>query len=328
MRPVLSYIIVTRNKLQFLKHVLNRLIFNCQSDEEIIVIDGASNDGTTEFLNEVYSQGLIHKFISEPDISEGHAFNKGMLLAEGELIKVMTDDDVFDFDIIKKCKSFMIQNLDIHYMNSFTIAYDIKNEKMIPHSIDSEAFFNWLNLNKRPYHLCGLGLMIRKSSLPLLGLFKVDTKLPDLEYSLRITSLPVNAAWCSGIVAIQLLNSRSISRTLRTSKWQFEMKRYIDYYQWEVSKAEWNFANNTVSYRIKNIINKIKRLIDLLKNGEIEKILKSVCKSKSEQSEKFENELITIDVFQNMTKKIEELNISTGGKIYYKIKNQKFEVEY
>ena len=42
------------------------------------------------------------KFVSEEDISEGHAVNKGVLLASGKYIKLLTDDDYFYREAIEK----------------------------------------------------------------------------------------------------------------------------------------------------------------------------------------------------------------------------------
>jgi len=328
MQPILSYIIVTKNKLPFFRKALYHLIDNCKIDEEIIIIDGASNDGTVDFLKVLKKNGLISNFISEPDLSEGHAFNKGMLLAKGIFIKVMTDDDVFDFKIIEKCKTFMMNNNSIHFINSLITAYDMKNDKLIPHQSDSDAFLRWYNENKKPYSVCGLGLMIRKNSLSLLGLLKVDTKLPDLEYSLRISSLPVNAAWCTGIIAIQLLNTCSISRTISTDIWQYETKKFINFYNWTVSKEEWRYANNTFLFKVKSFKEKLSKLIRLSIQKDFAGIKKRIFRSKTNKIPKIENEQFTTEVFDKMAKKIKELNTITECKIYYKINDQKFEVDY
>ncbi|MDA7656764.1 glycosyltransferase family 2 protein [bacterium] len=106
----LSYIVTTRNKLPFLTHGLNRLIQNLQSDEEVIVVDAGSTDNTIDFLRNLYKEGKIHQFISESDHGEGHGYNKGILLANGILIKVITDDDFFNFEAIQECKNIMLDN--------------------------------------------------------------------------------------------------------------------------------------------------------------------------------------------------------------------------
>ncbi len=57
----LSYIIATRNRLPFLKITLGKLINELQQDEEIVVVDGNSSDGTKEYLKELFKEGKIHQ---------------------------------------------------------------------------------------------------------------------------------------------------------------------------------------------------------------------------------------------------------------------------
>ena len=104
----LSYLITTRNKLPYLKEALGRLIKNAGEDEEIVVADGSSTDGTKEYLSQLYQNGKIHKFISEPDQNEAHGFNKCFVMARGELLKVVSDDDVFYYPAIRECKKFCL----------------------------------------------------------------------------------------------------------------------------------------------------------------------------------------------------------------------------
>ena len=46
----LTYIVSTRNRLPFLKITLEKLISELRQDEEIVVVDGNSNDGSKEYL--------------------------------------------------------------------------------------------------------------------------------------------------------------------------------------------------------------------------------------------------------------------------------------
>ena len=80
----MSYIYVTKNKFAFVQITLQELIKNKKNDDEIIVVDGNSNDGTVFYLQELKKSGLIDVLISEDDINEAHAWNKGILLAKGE----------------------------------------------------------------------------------------------------------------------------------------------------------------------------------------------------------------------------------------------------
>ena len=82
----LSYVITTFNKLPYLKEVMRLLLQNVQPDEEIVIVDGASTDGTKEYLQNLYNEGLIQQLISEKDLGEAHGFNKALLLAKGDLV--------------------------------------------------------------------------------------------------------------------------------------------------------------------------------------------------------------------------------------------------
>ena len=83
----LSFIIATCNRLSFLKITLQKLIDELQPDEEIVVVDGNSTDGSKEYLQQLFNEGKIHQFISEPDKNQAHAWNKAMLMAQGIVIK-------------------------------------------------------------------------------------------------------------------------------------------------------------------------------------------------------------------------------------------------
>ena len=95
--PGLSYVVTTRNKLPFLEVMLPRLLEALRDDEEVVIVDGASDDGTSSYLASVAAVNHQVTVISEPDVGEAHALNKGLLLARGAIIKVMSDDDVFSF---------------------------------------------------------------------------------------------------------------------------------------------------------------------------------------------------------------------------------------
>lgn len=59
---------------------------------EHLVIDGASQDGTVEQLEQYARQGVI-RFISEPDTGIYDAMNKGIRLARGKYIAFLNSDD-------------------------------------------------------------------------------------------------------------------------------------------------------------------------------------------------------------------------------------------
>jgi glycosyltransferase involved in cell wall biosynthesis len=226
----LSYIITTRNKLAFLRESLSRLAKNIASDEEIIVVDGASNDGTGEYLRGALERGEIHQLISEPDAGEAHGFNKGVLRARGELIKLITDDDVFYFPSINLAKKYMLTNDDVDILFSDGLFLSRENGCLkVFHWAGLYRFHEWRTTG-RPFHYNGLGIMLRRASLPLLGLFHPCAIIIDIEYSLRVSSLKARIAWMTSTNYVHVLRPQSNSVTLK-KRYDDELERLYQFYR-------------------------------------------------------------------------------------------------
>ena len=91
----LTYLVNTFNKLPFLRCSMRQLLGNVQPGEEVVVIDGNSTDGSREYLEELADVGAITTYISKPDHGEAEGWNRGLLAARGDLIKLISDDDSF-----------------------------------------------------------------------------------------------------------------------------------------------------------------------------------------------------------------------------------------
>ncbi len=208
--PKLTFLLSTYNKVTYLRQVLERLIPNCIHGDEIIVIDGGSNDGTVKYLGELLNQGLITAFISESDYGEAHGFNKGILMARGELIKFISDDDAFYWSGINLCRDFMLDNPHIDILSSDGGFFDWRHRNLIQASVYKNNYLNY-KFHGKPFNFCGLGLFIRRTSIPLLGLFDTNFMRVDAEYSLRVTSGKAQLAWCSNPLWLRILNPSSNS---------------------------------------------------------------------------------------------------------------------
>ena len=213
----LSYVLTSYNKLHYLQLTLPLLMGACQPDEEIIVIDGGSTDGSREYLSKLHQQGAIHQYRSESDHGEAHGTNKAIIMARGTLIKIVTDDDVFSFGRIRKVKDWMLNHPEIDlvaanggYLNAMA---DGRFTVLANHQ--DMAFKEWLKSHK-PFLFSGLSIMLRRHSIPLLGLFDSAYLIIDYEYSLRVTSGPAKLAWYMGSLFVNIINPSSNS----TRKWQ------------------------------------------------------------------------------------------------------------
>ncbi|NDV62448.1 glycosyltransferase [Puniceicoccales bacterium CK1056] len=130
MSPSVSVITVCRNALKDLRKTADSVFLQSADDFEWIIVDGASTDGTGEFL-ETLDQPWIHT-ISEPDEGIYDAMNKGLAKASGEWVWFMNAGDCFhDQSSVQKVAQ-ADSNLDICFGES--LVYDGKGNNLGPRS--------------------------------------------------------------------------------------------------------------------------------------------------------------------------------------------------
>ena len=215
----LSYVLTTYNKLPYLRQVVERLVAARQPDEEIIVCDGGSSDGTPEYLSQLHQAGHIQQFVSERDKGEAHGFNKAMLRARGELIKLITDDDAFCYPAIREAKAFMLANPTVDVLSGNTGLMQLENLNTASLYDDvADNFRRWL-AHEEVVWMIGLPLLIRRASLALTGLFHTGVVQVDTEFTYRITSLKgVSIAWSTAMLSVRLENPQSNFRVMNQGK--------------------------------------------------------------------------------------------------------------
>jgi glycosyltransferase involved in cell wall biosynthesis len=240
MKVNLSYIIASRNRLTFLKITLERLIAELQHDEEIVVVDGNSTDGTKEYLQKLLTEGKIHRFVSEPDKNQAHAWNKAMLLAKGILIKKIIDDDVFCYKAIRECKNFMLYNTAIDVMISNDLGSSLNDHKNIQKFSRLSQFEKWKKGLAPSFTFGDVHMLVRRSSLAFIGLYNTGYIMMDWEYSLRISYLKANIAYYTGYNALSVAHPQSVS-SLKNDRLIVEQgKRGSLFYEYKGDRAEIN----------------------------------------------------------------------------------------
>ena len=270
----LSYLTATKNKLPYLKRGLEKLIAEKKSDEEILVADGDSTDGTREYLAELKSQGKIDYFVSEKDFGLAHALNKLILTAHGSLLKYLSDDDVFDYNIIEDCKTFMLSHPEVDLVNTEGGSLNnpsLKEKEINPiHIIRAlnyiEDYRKWQKDHK-PFYFCDLGVMFRRTSLPVIGGWNPSFPGPDIEFSLRISAGKVNIAWYNSYSYVNISNPQSVSLV-----YMKKTKKLTD------RLSKFYFDKNPEPF----IINKLKILRNKIKHN-LKSSNKKVSKEFSEQ---------------------------------------------
>ncbi len=94
--PKISVITVCRNARNALEKTIKSVKGQSYGDIEYIVIDGASTDGSSEYLESLGDK--IDILVSEPDRGIYDAMNKGIARASGEWLIFMNAGDTFASD--------------------------------------------------------------------------------------------------------------------------------------------------------------------------------------------------------------------------------------
>ncbi|MFA5405107.1 MAG: oligosaccharide flippase family protein [Ignavibacteria bacterium] len=199
---MVSFVIITFNKLEALKLCLKSLLGTINSvNYEIIIWNNNSNDGTNEFLRNISASNKFIKVINSKANLGNNAKSKAVELAKGDFI-IGIDDDVISFpdnwvhNMVRAYKS-------IPYMG-YLVADVIQDEKTngakYPENIytDREFYDGKIVIQSGPSG--GWCFMISKEVYSEMGklLFLKNRKFisEDADYQLRVTK----AGLISGIL--------------------------------------------------------------------------------------------------------------------------------
>ena len=84
-----SIVIPCRNEVNHIGFVIESILKNTFKDVEIIIVDGLSDDGTREKLNEIVKNNSQIKIIDNPLQTTPVAFNLGIKNASGDFIFIV-----------------------------------------------------------------------------------------------------------------------------------------------------------------------------------------------------------------------------------------------
>lgn len=90
--PLVSVIIAAYNRAELMRETIESVLAQDYPNLEVLVLDDGSSDHTVEVLE---SYGERIRWVSHPNMGETRTVNKGFTLARGEILSVLSSDDVF-----------------------------------------------------------------------------------------------------------------------------------------------------------------------------------------------------------------------------------------
>ncbi len=189
--PLVSVIIPTRNRFKLLKRSIGSVLGQSYKNMEVIIIDDASIDKTSELIKKIKDKRV--KFIRfKKHQGAAKARNAGLKKAKGELIAFNDDDDLWhEKKLEKQIKAFRNASEKIGVVYTRMKRTDGRKAKYFPDEVVGEEGKKEGEIQRELYLENFVGLptaVVKKECFEKVGLF--DEKLPcyeDWELFLRIS---------------------------------------------------------------------------------------------------------------------------------------------
>ncbi len=231
-----SIITVSNNNAATIAKCLTSVYNQTWPDIEHIIIDNASNDGTVEIIHNTASRLVC--FVSEPDNGIYEAINKGILLSHGDIIGILSADDVF-FDshsVEKIANVFQNHDIDCLYANLIFTNHKGKVVRVWRSKPLISGLFEKSWTPAHPTFYC------KKQMYERYGRYKIDYKIAaDVELMLRfivvykiksyfLNDFLINMRYggisTQGLRSVMII-TKEMRRAFRENKMQFHVWRYV-----------------------------------------------------------------------------------------------------
>lgn len=166
MVPKISIITVVYNAAQDLRKTLQNLAELKYENKEIIVVDGASTDGTAEVIAEFAVE--INQLISEKDSGIYDAMNKGLSIATGHYVWFVNAGDLaYDPHILENIFKGQETYSDVYYGETLITSEEGKvlglRKKKLPKRLSWRSF-------KRGMVVCHQSFIVMRDIAPMYDL--------------------------------------------------------------------------------------------------------------------------------------------------------------
>lgn len=240
----ISIITVSYNSRETIIDTLKSVLKQNYRPLEYIIIDGKSSDGTCEviegYIGLLKEHGIEVTYISEKDNGISDAFNKGILLATGDIIGIINSDD----KLAKNALSVLAENYEENFGVYCGDCITFSNQNKTGFVVKPDSNFENLKKNMTVYHP---STFVSKKVYQKYGQFDVNIKYcMDRELLLRFLVNGVKFKYVEAPLAwyreggtnqknfIKTLDeNENISTRYGTSPICARLKRYLDYYHYK-----------------------------------------------------------------------------------------------
>ena len=175
-QPLVSFVVPTRNRVEWLPECLSGLLAQSVSDIEVIVVNDASTDGTRELLEEYFRADprvmVVHNAVVR---GAGLSRNIGNAMANAPWIGVCDDDDCYPQNRAEIILAFAKAHPEGAMMTAPYVRIDYFDKvikRFEGRDFDEEAF----KAGKGISFFCHPACAYRKADILEIGGYKAETK--------------------------------------------------------------------------------------------------------------------------------------------------------
>ena len=162
--PLVSLIVPTYNRSEFILETIDSLVMQTYSNIEILIVDDASTDSTIEILdNYISHDSKISLIQRETNGGESAAVNTGWRKSKGNYVSIISSDDPQDSTWLEK----MVELAESNPQHQFYYP----NLRILDESgaiVQNLTLFSWSRplIFQKLICIASAGTLIRKSNLP------------------------------------------------------------------------------------------------------------------------------------------------------------------
>jgi hypothetical protein len=169
-----------------------------------------------------------------------------MYLATGEMLKIVTDDDAFNYPVIRQAADFMHEHPEVDVVMGYNAT--TQDDDLTYARVKEDPALDYMQWYEHgtPFWMIGLPLLVRRSSLPLVGVFYTGVVFVDLEYTYRISSVKANIAWCTGLLSMHIDNPNGNFNRMPPEKREEEFNHVRRYFVKPTRPGPVQFLRNSL----------------------------------------------------------------------------------
>jgi glycosyltransferase involved in cell wall biosynthesis len=222
----------TLNRLDFLRRCTRSVLGQDYEHVEHVVVDGASADGTVEFLQSLSAQhGDRVRWVSRPDKGISQAVNTAFGMATGDVVGWIGSDDCLTEGALRTASRYFEEYPQAQWLYGSFIIVDGEGRTI---RLKRAREFNYRRLVRTGY-ICPPSVFVRQELIRRVGPLREDFRYAmDFDWCLRMAALATphkvddvlaSFGWHRGSVTnacrlAQLDEGRRISQAFARNNWE------------------------------------------------------------------------------------------------------------